>query len=83
MLRGQVLVESEHFVLRGCGLDGEQAEHRAEGSFLSLTVIRGRACVGECVLDTGTTAIVPAGRTCEVASLGDERLEYLIASVPA
>ena len=82
VLRGQVLVESEHFVLRGCGLDSGQAEHRAEGSFLSLTVVRGRACVGECALDTGATALVPVGRACEVAPLGGERLEYLIASVP-
>ena len=83
VLQGQVLAESEHFVLRGCGLDSGQAEHRAEESFLALTVVRGRAHVGECSLGTGATALIPAGRACEVAPLGDERLEYLIASVPA
>ncbi len=82
VLRGQVLVESEHFVLRGCGLDGGQAEHRAEGSFLALTVVRGRAGVGTCALAAGATALVPAGRTCQVAPLDGERLEYLIAAVP-
>ena len=82
VLQGQVLVESEHFVLRGCGLDGGRAEHRAGTSFLSLTVVRGRARVGECIVGTGATALVPAGRGCEVAPLGSERLEYLIASVP-
>ena len=82
VLRGQVLVESEHFVLRGCGLEGGQAEHRAEGSFLALTVVRGRARVGAWALSAGATALVPAGRACEVAPLGSEKLEYLIASVP-
>ncbi len=82
VLRGQVLVESEHFVLRGCGLDSGQAEHGAEGSFLSLTVVRGQAWVGECALAAGATALVPAGRACAVAPRGDEKLEYLIASVP-
>ena len=82
VLRGQVLVESEHFVLRGCGLDSGQVEHRAEESFLSLTVVRGRARVGACVLGAGATALVPAGRACAVAPLGSEKLEYLIASVP-
>ncbi len=82
VLRGQVLVESEHFVLRGCGLDGGRAEHRAEESFVALTVVRGRARVGECVMSTGATALVPAGRTCEVVPLGGEKLEYLLASVP-
>ena len=70
-------------MLRGCGLDGGRAEHPAEESFLSLTVVRGWARVGECVLSTGATALVPAGRACEVAPLGSEKLEYLIASVPA
>ena len=82
VLQDQVLVESEHFVLRGCGLDGGRAEHRAGASFLSLTVVRGRARVGECIVGAGATALVPAGRGCEVAPLGSERLEYLIASVP-
>ena len=82
VLQGQVLVESEHFVLCGYGLDGGRDEHRAEESFLSLTVVRGRARVGECIVGTGATALVPAGRGCEVAPLGSERLEYLIASVP-
>ncbi len=83
VLRGQVLVESEHFVLRGCGLAGGQAEHGAEGAFLSLTVVRGRARVGAWALAAGETALVPAGRACAVAPLGGERLEYLIASVPS
>ena len=82
VLRGQVLVESEHFVLRGYSLNGGQAEHGAEGSFLALTVIRGRVRVGACFLNAGATALVPAGRACQVAPLGDEKVEYLIASVP-
>ena len=85
-LRGQVLVESEHFVLHGCGLESGSAEHAAEGSFLALTLVGGRAVVrdgeGEYALGTGATALVPAGGVCEIAPLGDEKLEYLVAAVP-
>ena len=85
-LRGQVLVESEHFVLHGCGLESGSAEHAAEGSFIALTLVGGRAVVrdgeGEYALGTGATALVPAGGVCEIAPLGDEKLEYLVAAVP-
>lgn len=85
-LCGEVLVESEHFVLRGCGLQRGSAEHAAEGSFLALTLVAGRALVrdgaNEYQLGTGATALVPAGGVCEVVSLGDEKLEYLLAAVP-
>ena len=78
----EVLVASEHFVLRGCGLASGAAELRAEGSFLAVTLIAGQALVGGCLLTAGATALVPAGRTCEIAQQGDEKLEYLVASVP-
>ena len=78
----EVLVASEHFVLRGCGLVSGVAELRAESSFLAVTLIAGQALAGGCRLTTGTTALVPAGRTCEIAQYGDEKLEYLVACVP-
>ena len=78
----EVLVASEHFVLRGCGLASGAAELRAEGSFLAVTLIAGQALAGGCLLPAGATALVPAGRTCEIAQQGDEKLEYLVASVP-
>ena len=78
----EVLVASEHFVLRGCGLVSGVAELRAESSFLAVTLIAGQALAGGCRLPTGTTALVPAGRTCEIAQHGDEKLEYLVACVP-
>lgn len=85
-LRGDILVESQHFVLRGCGLHTESAEHVAEGSFLALTLVGGKALLsdgeGEYPLAAGATALVPAGGVCEIVPLGDEKLEYLIASVP-
>ena len=37
---------------------------------------------GEYELGTGATALVPAGHVCEIAPLGDEKLEYLVAAVP-
>ena len=85
-LHGDILVESEHFVLRGCGLQSGSAEHVAAGSFLALTLVGGRATVrddeGEYALGTGATALVPAGGVCEIAPIGDEKLEYLVAAVP-
>ena len=85
-LRGEALVESEYFVLRGCALDDGVAEHAAEGSFLVLTFIGGRALVrggeDEYVLASGATALVPAGGVCEIEALEGGKLEYLIASVP-
>ena len=85
-LRGQVLVESEHFVLHGCGLENDSAEHAAEGSFLALTLVGGRAVIrdgeGEYALGTGATALVTAGGVCEIAPLGNEKLEYLVVAVP-
>ena len=85
-LRGEVLVESEHFVLRGCGLDGGSAEHVAEGSFLALTLVGGRALVRggdeEYALGAGDTVLVPAGKICELVPQDGDKLEYLVASIP-
>ena len=47
-----------------------------------MTLIAGQALAGGCLLTAGATALVPAGRTCEIAQQGDEKLEYLVASVP-
>ena len=85
-LGDELLVESEHFVLRGCGLEQGSAELAAEGSFLALTLVGGRALLrggeGDYELGTGATALVPAGHVCEIAPFGDEKLEYLVAAVP-
>ena len=77
----ECLIEGSHFRL---DLHRAAATFLAQATFRVLTLIRGTACLQgektEFVLRPADTYLIPADRGFVVAPLGEDRLEYLVAT---